>query len=296
MAENNNELTEAEISLEKIRTLANSLIAEAPNSFEFSVGKENLNAMKGIEQNINMQGESNLSENNLLGKNIEYKIIWKEAVIPISIQLYENTANHYRIFGYTSYSGMLFSVNLTTASKKGDAIALEQTLIISAPHKLSEEARKKNRDSLVDCLLSEGFEITDTNKIILGYYDLDKNSFVDTSAAQFIKDFVKVAVIKGHFMMNKGVSLPFLDGSYQVDRSLLISDPDSIHKRQIPVSLRWEKLNESKGKCSLCGRSAEDGVKLHVDHIIPFSKGGKTESKNLQVLCQDCNLGKGNKL
>lgn len=41
--------------------------------------------------------------------------------------------------------------------------------------------------------------------------------------------------------------------------------------------------------------SSDIGTKLHVDHIKPFSKGGKTVLENLQTLCFDCNLGKGNK-
>ena len=38
--------------------------------------------------------------------------------------------------------------------------------------------------------------------------------------------------------------------------------------------------------------SAEGGGKLHVDHIKPVSKGGKTVRDNLRTLCEDCNLGK----
>jgi 5-methylcytosine-specific restriction endonuclease McrA len=33
---------------------------------------------------------------------------------------------------------------------------------------------------------------------------------------------------------------------------------------------------------------------LHVDHILPFSKGGPTILENLQLLCVACNLSKGN--
>ncbi|MGE4613767.1 MAG: HNH endonuclease signature motif containing protein, partial [Planctomycetota bacterium] len=36
-------------------------------------------------------------------------------------------------------------------------------------------------------------------------------------------------------------------------------------------------------------------VPIHVDHIVPLSKGGETTLDNLQVLCIDCNLGKGNR-
>jgi len=39
----------------------------------------------------------------------------------------------------------------------------------------------------------------------------------------------------------------------------------------------------------------QDDVKLHVDHIVPVSRGGKSVMGNLQTLCEDCNCGKGNR-
>ena len=50
-------------------------------------------------------------------------------------------------------------------------------------------------------------------------------------------------------------------------------------------SLRYDVLKRDGFRCVICGRTAEDGVKLHVDHIKPVSKGGKTEYENLRTLC-----------
>lgn len=65
--------------------------------------------------------------------------------------------------------------------------------------------------------------------------------------------------------------------------------------RVIASGLRFEILKRDNYKCMLCGRSpaVNPKVKLHVDHIKPWSKGGETVRGNLQTLCEDCNLGKG---
>ena len=64
----------------------------------------------------------------------------------------------------------------------------------------------------------------------------------------------------------------------------------------ISAGLRWDILDRDDRKCVVCGREEKDKVKLHIDHIVPVSKGGQSVPENLQTLCQDCNLGKGNKL
>lgn len=49
--------------------------------------------------------------------------------------------------------------------------------------------------------------------------------------------------------------------------------------------------------CCICGNSVfkEPNLLLEVDHIIPVSRGGKTEASNLQTLCWRCNRQKSNK-
>ncbi len=61
-------------------------------------------------------------------------------------------------------------------------------------------------------------------------------------------------------------------------------------------SLRYDVLRRDNFQCCICGAAKKDGVKLHVDHIVPVSKGGKTTMNNLQTLCERCNVGKSNKL
>lgn len=61
-------------------------------------------------------------------------------------------------------------------------------------------------------------------------------------------------------------------------------------------SMRYDVLKRDGFRCKICGATEEDGIKLHVDHIIPVSKGGKTEMDNLRTLCNICNSGKGAKI
>lgn len=34
--------------------------------------------------------------------------------------------------------------------------------------------------------------------------------------------------------------------------------------------------------------------RIHIDHIVPFSRGGKNHISNYQLLCAECNLRKSN--
>ena len=60
--------------------------------------------------------------------------------------------------------------------------------------------------------------------------------------------------------------------------------------------MRYDVMKRDGFRCVLCGMSAKDGAILHVDHIIPVSKGGKTTMDNLRTLCEKCNIGKSNKI
>lgn len=82
----------------------------------------------------------------------------------------------------------------------------------------------------------------------------------------------------------------------------LISEQETLKARQaaeqrirVMPSLRWQVFQRDHWRCIACGRGSQDDVILHVDHIIPRSKGGKDTLENYQTLCHECNIGKSNK-
>jgi len=68
-------------------------------------------------------------------------------------------------------------------------------------------------------------------------------------------------------------------------------------RRDVSLGLRFRILSRDRFKCVLCGDHPAKNAccDLHVDHIIPWSKGGQTEVGNLRTLCAQCNVGRGNR-
>ena len=75
-----------------------------------------------------------------------------------------------------------------------------------------------------------------------------------------------------------------------------IETPKRRSRREISDRQRFRILVRDGFRCKACGASPlkEPGVELHVDHILPWSKGGETVDENLECKCKQCNLGKSN--
>lgn len=64
------------------------------------------------------------------------------------------------------------------------------------------------------------------------------------------------------------------------------------NKARIPLNLRRRIIERDGYYCVYCDEDLRD-AEIHMDHVIPESKGGPTTYDNLQVTCRKCNLAKG---
>lgn len=69
---------------------------------------------------------------------------------------------------------------------------------------------------------------------------------------------------------------------------LLTGEEKHLSPRQFDDHVAMSKYQQQGGKCAMCG-AAKDFKDMHADHIVPWSKGGKTVPDNCQMLCIPCN-------
>ena len=106
---------------------------------------------------------------------------------------------------------------------------------------------------------------------------------------------------RNHYYKDK--SYTFSELKRYFDYTIKLKEQRKTRQYQIKVerakmtdSLRYDILKRDNFRCQICGSSAQDGVKLHVDHIVPVAKGGQTIPSNLRTLCDRCNMGKSDKI
>ncbi len=151
---------------------------------------------------------------------------------------------------------------------------------------------------------------SDINKIMLkNHYGLNFRGYVDFLHENYaeLEYFVEKCVIE----LIKPLICQVND-KIKNDVKELQKEIDIIYNELDMIRRKTRKKNKSKrrlisGKkrhavfardnyrCQICGATVDDGAKLHVDHILPVSKGGTNDITNLQILCEKCNLGKHNR-
>lgn len=106
--------------------------------------------------------------------------------------------------------------------------------------------------------------------------------------------------IKGNYSVDESklLILEFVDKERQkferLKKKFSQTDPEELayERKRIPESVRIAVWRRDQGRCANCG-SREN---LEYDHIVPVSKGGSNTARNIELLCQDCNRAKGNRI
>jgi hypothetical protein len=81
---------------------------------------------------------------------------------------------------------------------------------------------------------------------------------------------------------------------YVLEKAIGNDDPSLLGIRAFSDSQKRTVYTQQGGICACCGKKYKY-EEMEGDHIKPWSKGGKTEIANLQMLCRDCNRRKSNK-
>jgi hypothetical protein len=68
-----------------------------------------------------------------------------------------------------------------------------------------------------------------------------------------------------------------------------------IDSRYIPREVMLKVVRRDGQMCQICRKNVPDND-LHLDHIIPISRGGTSTVENIRVLCSECNRKKSDSL
>lgn len=170
--------------------------------------------------------------------------------------------------------------------------------------KVLEMAKLDASRSKLNITEEELFKNIEDVWILLGRqpkYDEIKAPLSKYSAGTYDKRFGSwgKALIKFVTYMNSELDSEKQSEQIEIDNSKDVSLINEIRhktKREISDRLRFRVLMRDGFTCRKCGKSPmkEMSVELHIDHILPWSKGGETILDNLETKCMQCNLGKGN--
>jgi hypothetical protein len=115
------------------------------------------------------------------------------------------------------------------------------------------------------------------------------------AAKTVIKYFVKVVMIEGEEII-KNTDIDSMPPPPKKKKEKTFAQSKDFLSSYEWRQIRYQALTLNDGKCELCGRNKHDGITLNVDHIKPRKTHPQLalDIDNLQVLCNECNHGKGN--
>lgn len=117
---------------------------------------------------------------------------------------------------------------------------------------------------------------------------LSKKGYHGITRSQLIAFLIETGIPESSLteLYNINIWVDFINDKLGFSKSVKLNQ-----RKPLPPGIRYEVFKRDNYKCVICGRGPPD-VTLHVDHIIPVSRGGKDTLDNLRTLCDECNLNK----
>jgi 5-methylcytosine-specific restriction endonuclease McrA len=118
----------------------------------------------------------------------------------------------------------------------------------------------------------------------LSYFPLSLWSWQDTLKAVFLE---RVDVLSEY---DREVRSP----SFKMKLPSVISLKEYVPLKSTPAFTRFNVFLRDRFSCQYCGDRLPTS-ELTFDHVVPRSKGGRTNWSNIVTACSDCNLHKGSR-
>ena len=107
----------------------------------------------------------------------------------------------------------------------------------------------------------------------------------DMQDSDALEDEIKELMLDDEVQKNKGVYA-----------FILTRDEKHLGLRAFSEKQKRQAFELQEGVCPKTGKKFDDYNQMHADHIMPWSKGGKTDMDNLMMVCPKYNLTKSNKV
>lgn len=163
----------------------------------------------------------------------------------------------------------------------------------------------KNKDNAVGQVMAEFRHKEDASEM-WEYF----RSVMDFTKSVFIKHRKEMVGLDFGLMYNKHKGQTFDPLEIEKQVSELLQDEDVTKKsgvfefvlsgnekllsiRAFSDKVKREAFERQAGVCPLCGETFKSN-EMDGDHVVAWSKGGKTTSDNCQMLCKKCNIKKSN--
>jgi 5-methylcytosine-specific restriction endonuclease McrA len=169
----------------------------------------------------------------------------------------------------------VLSQKLSLDKPKTVSVTLPEYLVKKLERLRKEYGEDLNEVELIDALVEEKLKMPERTKRVKQVTRVKKVTHVkeakQTKEAKEVKKVKEVKEVK------------------EVRTSKRKSICANRASRYISVSVKNQVWKRDQGKCQQCeGRS-----NLQYEHILPFSRGGKSSFENLKLLCSSCNLRAG---